>query len=81
MMKATHYQSRLLETATKYDIIKQRKESIMFYEEEYYNPYDDLQAPEPPLYENDLNGNGIDDDCEDPYDMDGDGYDDYSEYY
>ena len=53
----------------------------MFYEEEYYNPYDDPQAPEPPLYENDLNNNGIDDDCEDPYDMDNDGYDDYSEYY
>lgn len=53
----------------------------MFYEEEYYNPYDELQAPEPPLYENDLNGNGIDDDCENPYDMDDDGYDDYSEYY
>ena len=53
----------------------------MFYEEEYYNPYDDPQAPESPLYENDLNSNGIDDDCEDPYDMDDDGYDDYSEYY
>lgn len=37
----------------------------MIYEEEYYNPYDDPQAPESPLYENDLNGNGIDDDCED----------------
>ena len=53
----------------------------MVYEEEYYNPYDYPQAPEPPLYENDLNGNGIDDDCEDPYDMDDDGYDDYDEYY
>ena len=64
-----------------YNSLKQRKESIMYYEEEYYNPYDDPQAPESPLYENDLNGNGIDDDCEDPYDMDDDGYNDYDEYY
>ena len=64
-----------------YNLSKQRKENIMFYEEEYYNPYDDPQAPESPLYENDLNGNGIDDDCEDPYDMDDDGYNDYDEYY
>lgn len=50
----------------------------MIYEEEYYNPYDYPQVPESPLYENDLNGNDIDDDCENPYDMDDDGY---SEYY